>query len=145
MALMPRGIRNNNPGNINFANQKGAVLEPKTDSVPSPRFACFKDPKDGLRCLRDQLIRYYDHYQLHTVKGMISRWAPTSENNTASYIAGVAHSVGVEEDDTIHEMTPTIMTGLMNAIIRYENGMNPYGETVSDIAREANYSTLKAQ
>lgn len=152
MSYIPRGIRNNNPGNINFAHQAGAVLEPKTDKVSEPRFACFpEDPKDpekakrqGLALLRDQLILNYSTHKLHTVKENISRWAPPSENNTSAYISGVAHSVGVEPDTVIPKLTPTIMIGLMNAIIRYENGTNPYGSLVAEIANQANYSSLIA-
>lgn len=144
MAITPRGIRNNNPGNIEFAHQKGAVLEPASASVPKPRFAKFDTAEEGLVCLRDQLVRYYTVYRLHTVSEMINRWAPTSENNTASYVAGVARGIGVGGDTVLTVLNADILTGLMNAIIRYENGMNPYGGLVSEIAKGIDYSKLKA-
>lgn len=128
--MTPRGIRNNNPGNLNFAHQKGAVLEPG----PNARFARFPTPEAGLEALRDQLIRYITRDKIDTVTGIISKWAPPTENNTAAYIRGVAHSLGVEPDTRLGPPSPRLLTGLMNAIIRFENGQNPYGSLVARVA-----------
>ena len=130
---LPRGIRNNNPGNLNFAHQPGAVLEPAGPGI-TPRFARFPTPEAGLDALRDQLCRYILRDGIDTVAGIISKWAPPTENNTAAYIRGVAHALGVEPDATLGLPTPGLIAGLMRAIIRFENGQNPYGSLVDQVA-----------
>lgn len=126
----PHGIRNNNPGNLNFAHQTGAVLEPG----PNARFARFPTQEAGLAALRDQLLLYNRRDGLDTVAGIISKWAPPTENNTTSYIRGVAHALGVRPFQAIGPFTPSVLAGLMNAIIQFENGQNPYGPLVARVA-----------
>ena len=126
----PRGIRNNNPGNLNFAHQKGAVLEPG----PNARFARFPTPEAGLAALRDQLLLYNRRDGLDTVASVIARWAPPSENNTTAYVRGVAHALGVRPFQPLGPFTPNVLAGLLNAIIQFENGQNPYGPLVARVA-----------
>ena len=130
--MTPRGIRNNNPGNLNFAHQAGAVLEPG----PNARFARFPTAEAGLEALRDQLTRYIVRDGIDTVTGIISKWAPPTENNTAAYIRGVAHALGAEPDDKLGQPNPKLIAGLMSAIIRFENGQNPYGSLVTQVASD---------
>ena len=136
--MTPRGIRNNNPGNLNFVHQPGAVLEPG----PNARFARFPTAEAGLAALRDQLRRYILRDGIDTVAGIIGKWAPPTENNTAAYIRGVAHALGVEPDTRLGPPSPRLLTGLMNAIIRFENGQNPYGPLVARVAEDASSPSL---
>ncbi|MEW5247178.1 lytic transglycosylase domain-containing protein, partial [Escherichia coli] len=53
-AYLSRGIRNNNPGNLNFAGQKGDTLE----SGPNARFASFPTMLEGIAALDRQVILY---------------------------------------------------------------------------------------
>ncbi|RQZ27471.1 lytic transglycosylase catalytic [Burkholderia sp. Bp9090] len=117
----PRGIRNNNPGNLNFARQVGATLE----SGPNARFAAFKTPEEGLQALAHQL-RLYAQRGINSIRSIISKFAPASENNTQAYIANVAKSLGVGSEAALNLSDPRIMQSLMGAIIRVENGKNPY-------------------
>lgn len=133
MALPPRGIRNNNPGNLNFVHQPGAVLEPTPLNGTAPRFAKFPTAQTGLSALADQLLRYNTR-GIDTVTGVISMWAPPTENNTKAYIQSVAKSIGVNPDDHLGKFSSKILSGLMHAIIRFENGQDPYGQTVDTIA-----------
>ena len=73
-----RGIRNNNPGNLNYVGQAGTHLEKGVH----PRFAVFATPEAGLMALRGQLLRYNQRDGLDTAKGIISKWAPPTENDT---------------------------------------------------------------
>lgn len=133
MALPPRGIRNNNPGNLNFVHQTGAILEPKPLNGTAPRFAKFATANDGLSALADQLLRY-NKRGIDTVTGVISMWAPPTENNTKAYIKSVAKSIGVNPDDHLGKFSAGTLSGLMHAIIRFENGQDPYGKTVDTVA-----------
>ncbi|MBV8159139.1 MAG: hypothetical protein JO278_15875 [Dyella sp.] len=117
----PRGIRNNNPGNLNYVGQAGATRE----DDPNGRFAVFQSAEDGLRALSDQLRRYAQR-GINSVRAIISRFAPPSENNTQAYIGSVSRRLGVESNAALDLNDPRLMHGLMDAIIRVENGRNPY-------------------
>jgi hypothetical protein len=135
----PRGIRNNNPGNLNYVGQQGATLE-----RPGGRFARFESAFDGLRALGRQLLRYFDGKttgrRLQSVRDIISTWAPASDNNnTAAYIAQIARHLNVAPDAALNLRDPETLSRLMNGIIRHENGANPYQREL--VAAAANSAT----
>lgn len=121
-----RGIRNNNPGNIRISSSawKGK-RSPNTDGS----FEQFDDYAGsaghlwGIRALFKTLTTYRDKHGLNTVRGIIGRWAPTNENNTAAYVAAVAKAVGKNADATL---APADYAPLIAAIIQHENGVQPY-------------------
>lgn len=126
----PRGIRNNNPGNIDYRGQAGAELE-----RPGGRFARFSSAYDGLKAMANQLMRYFEGKttgkRLQTLNDIISTWAPGNENNTGAYIAQLSKSLGVAPNAVLNLKDPQVMSSLMNGIIHHENGRNPYpGELV---------------
>ena len=135
-----RGIRNNNPGNIEFAGQDGATSD--------GRFAKFRTPFEGLRALSRQLLRYYDGKttgkQLRTISDIVNTWAPPTkygkvENDTLAYIAHISQMLGVSPDAQINMRDPNVMAAMMNCIIQKENGRNPYGD---EMVRAAGTSAI---
>ena len=128
-----RGIRNNNPGNIEFYNQPGATLESK-----GGRFARFSTPEQGLNAMSKQLDLYYTGKSrnvtkpINTIQDIITTWAPPKnkkgqvENDTAAYIAAVAKSMGVSPTAKLNLNDPNTKAALMSAMITQENGSNPY-------------------
>lgn len=120
-ARQPRGIRNNNPGNLNFVGQTGATRE----TGPNGRFAVFQTAEEGLQALAHQL-RLYSQRGINSVRAIISKFAPPSENNTQAYINSVSKRLGVDANSTLDVNDPRVMQGLMDAIIKVENGRNPY-------------------
>lgn len=118
----PRGIRNNNPGNIRDGNDKWQGL---ADIDTDTSFAVFKDPTWGIRALASILVTYQDKHKLRTIRGIINRWAPPKENNTIAYINAVAKACGVAADEIIDLHTYATMCPLVEAIIRHENGLGP--------------------
>ncbi|AZY52832.1 hypothetical protein [Bordetella avium] len=134
----PRGIRNNNPGNIvQTANQwQGEV--PGND----PKYKTFATPEAGIKAMGDNLLAYQDKYGLNTVSGIVSRWAPATENDTNSYIATVAKALGVKPDDKLNLRDPAVMSKLVGAMIRHENGNQPYSD--AQIATGINAALGKA-
>lgn len=117
---MPRGIRNNNAGNIrstgNWQEWQGAI-----DSDGS--FIIFDTAENGLRAMARILRNYRDLYQLNTVEQIISRWAPPVENDTASYIQSASSAIGVAHNQPLETSD---YPALMAAITRHENGVQPY-------------------
>lgn len=120
MAKTPRGMRNNNPGNIEF--KKGTKWLGQTGVEPEGRFATFENPQYGIRAIAVTLRTYREKHKLRTVRQFISRWAPESENNVDAYVKASGFAPGYVIDiDSDEEMTK-----LVAAIIKHENGMQPY-------------------
>lgn len=115
---LPRGIRNNNPGNIrkNTANNWKGVVRPGTDK----EFEQFIDMPHGVRALR-VLIENYIKNGNNTIQKIIGRYAPSHENPTAEYANFVASRVGVLKDMPIYQFN---IPSIVKAIIEFENGAN---------------------
>ena len=118
-----RGIRNHNPGNLRRSADPWQGLAPEqTDK----EFFQFTSAKWGIRALARTLIAYQDKVGLKNIKQMIGRWAPPNENDTGAYVRIVAGSVGVDADQTINTHDYETLRPLTLAIIRHENGQQPY-------------------
>ncbi len=119
----PRGIRNNNPGNLRRTKDpwQGLAKE-QTD----PEFFTFENPVYGIRALARVLIAYQDDRGLRTIRQIIGRWAPATENDTAGYIESVAKSTGFAPDQTLDLHAYADLKPLVEAIIQHENGQQPY-------------------
>lgn len=84
----PRGVRNNNPGNIDRTNTIWLGEDRSAAALASEkRFCVFETPQASFRALAKTLLTYQRKHGLRTVRDMISRWAPSVENNTEAYIA----------------------------------------------------------
>jgi len=124
----PRGIRNNNPGNLE---NNGIPWQGLADQQTDSRFYQFGDPVYGVRALARTLRTYRERYGLTTARGIISRWAPAFENDTGSYARAVAAAVGVDADTPIKD-TPGNRQRMVKAIIKHENGLQPYPDSLID-------------
>lgn len=109
----PLGIRNNNPGNLNFAGQAGASR--------AGRFAAFGSMAEGIAALDDQLRKYASRGN-DTVRGIIGTYAPPGENDTGSYIAEVARKLGVSADAHLNLNDAETLRGMIGAITSREVG-----------------------
>lgn len=118
---LPRGIRNNNPGNLNYAGQAGATKE----SGPGGRFAVFKTAEEGLEALAVQIKRYANA-GMDSIRSIVEKYAPKGENNTEAYIANVAKKFGVSDTTRLDFSNKDTLANMMSAITQYENGRNPY-------------------
>lgn len=122
----PRGIRNNNPGNIRLTNiaWQGKVSPTlNTDGA----FEQFVSPLFGIRAIARDLKTDFSQ-GLRTLADLIAEWAPPNENNTAAYIASVAKRTGIDPGAPINldvELVPVV-----TAIIWHENGQQPYDDAV---------------
>lgn len=121
-----RGLRNNNPGNIR---KSGDAWQGLAAQQTDPAFFQFTDAKYGVRALAKILLNYERKYGLRSVRELINRWAPPIENNTSSYVASVARALNVTADEAL--IVYNRLPDLAAAIIRHENGSNPY--TADDI------------
>lgn len=119
----PRGIRNNNPGNIRKTASITWVGQLKGNDTA---FVTFDTPEHGLRALMKVLRTYQNKHGLETIRGFISRWAPPNENDTEAYVHSVSKDTNIPPDVTIRLERDFLIT-LAQAIVRHENGHSPEG------------------
>lgn len=133
---LPRGMRNNNPGNIerNASNQWLGKIQGS-----DPRFESFSTFAFGTRALIKLLKNYIDRGN-NTVAKIIARWAPASVDNnpTASYASKVAERSGLGLHTPLQPDKDTLRR-LTQAIADFENGRSG---VVPDEVFEVAYSLL---
>ncbi|WP_199637000.1 hypothetical protein JEM67_20835 [Serratia sp. PAMC26656] len=117
-----RGLRNNNPGNIEASADNPWEGQTGSDG----RFAKFETPEHGIRALGKNLLAYNKRHGLDTVGEMITRWAPPEENDTDSYIKAICAQLGVGANDQIDVTNPRTLAALCAGIVQHENGNQPY-------------------
>jgi hypothetical protein len=123
----PRGVRNNNPGNINKTTKNGAEYlwngeVPHAENTDG-RFKQFYDYAYGVRALMLNLKSYFSNGK-NTVRKIIETWAPAAENGkagTEAYVQAVSKAVGVKPD-TVLTFDKKYVNGLVKAIAQHENG-----------------------
>ncbi|MBP5058811.1 structural protein [Pseudomonas chlororaphis] len=133
-----RGVRNHNPGNIDYnpANQWQGQLPP--NPALEKRFARFDTPENGIRALGKVLLTYQRKHGLKTVKAIISRWAPAVENDTAAYVRAVEANTGTRPGAEIDLTQAQVMAGFVKAIIHHENAGYEYpGAVLAEGVRRA--------
>jgi hypothetical protein len=93
------GAKNNNPGNLRFAKQKGATVGEKG-------FAKFETMEAGFEALKRQLDLYKERG--HTILSGAKVYAPREDNNDPeAWAAGVAKQLGVSVDTPMSELDTT--------------------------------------
>lgn len=115
---LPRGLRNNNPGNIR---RNSDMFQGEVTPSRDKDFKQFKTMAHGYRAVFKILSNYYRNYKLDTIRKMIGRWAPENENNTSAYVSLVSSYAGIGPDDLIsfdREQMIRIVAGMS----RVENG-----------------------
>lgn len=129
-----RGYRNKNPGNIDWSERnKWQGQVGREQSGNPPRFAVFESHEYGIRALAMLLTTYQDRHGLRTIRGIVNRWAPPTENNTGSYVDFVDRFLPNHgPDDRLDLHTYADMRLLVEAIIRKELGGNPYDSATID-------------
>lgn len=128
MKTQARGIRLNNPGNIEHGDTWRGMAAAQDD----PRFIAFTEPVYGLRALARLLLNYQRKHGIRTIDGLIKRYAPPCENNTKAYADAVAKACGVAPTDPID--VAARLPDIIPAIVRHENGSQPYDQAVIRLA-----------
>lgn len=124
---VPRGIRNCNPLNIERNATKWQGLRPQqTDE----RFCQFISMEYGYRAAFRTLLTYTKQYNLHTIRGWISRWAPPVENDTDKYIHVVCSRAKLNADIHISVCDKEKMVAIVSAMAYMENGIDAVREEV---------------
>ena len=120
--MLPRGIRNNNPLNIRRSKDKWKGLRAVQADA---QFCQFETLEYGWRAAFYLLTRtYYHKYRLYTIRTIVNKWAPPSENNSKAYVENVSRLTGIDPDETlgIPSEKPTRWIALGMAMAVQENG-----------------------
>lgn len=118
---IPRGYRNNNPLNIRNSSEKWAgEIRPSQDTA----FKQFKSMGYGFRAAL-KLLRNYIGKGHNTIEKIITRWAPPTENNTASYINNVSSRSGIPANEIISRDDREKLIEIAYAMAISENGKAP--------------------
>jgi len=126
---MTRGLRNNNPGNMRPVSRNQA-----NDGA----FTIYRTPEEGWGALGKQL-KAYANAGLDNVASIISKYAPSSENNTGAYIQSVTANMSKRLGSDVSALTrldlsdPRVLKALMQSITEHENfrGASQYFEGAS--------------
>ncbi|ELV2782399.1 hypothetical protein QNZ42_002089 [Enterobacter cloacae] len=114
----PRGIRNNNPGNLNYAGQAGATLE----GGEGGRFAVFESMQHGVAALYKQLQLYFKR-GINTLSSIVKTYAPASDNNNVdAYISALTKATGKGANEVLDSGDTATIARLMKGIVDHENG-----------------------
>lgn len=123
----PRGVRNNNPGNIR--NWQGI---PQSDG-----YAVFPSVEAGLSAMASNLLTYGKR-GWDSIDEIVKHWAPAKDgNNVPAYEAALAKMTGYGVNDKLDLRNPAVLENIMKAMINQENGKNPYNANLIDQAARA--------
>lgn len=121
----PKGIRNNNPLNIEWNSLNNWVGQLGSDG----RFSVFDKAENGIRA-GGRNIDSYARRGVVTIAQIIATWAPPEkegkiENDTEAYIRSIEKQTGWNRGRVISRAAGDYVP-LIAAMIKHENGKNPY-------------------
>lgn len=95
-------LTNNNPGNLKFVGQPGAVKgDPAQDGG---NWAKFNSPEEGLQALAAQIK--HDAGKGLTVQEFVTKYAPPSSNDTKTYLQQFMQDTGAKPLDSLASIDP---------------------------------------
>jgi hypothetical protein len=123
-----RGLRNCNPLNIRKSQKVFWIGEKVMGSDPD--FCQFESMGLGFRAALKLLRTYHQKYGCTTIRKIIRRWAPETENQTEAYIQTVSRLTGWHPDAPLPPMkreTEVIWSDLVLAMASVECGLSAQG------------------
>lgn len=114
----------NKPSQFNVGN-----LRPVGQSTGFQQPASYEE---GIKAMDDNLKVYGTKHKINTLRGVISRYAPSSENDTEGYINFVAQRTGLKPDQEIDLTNPAVRHVISGPMILMEKGgQNIFGSKSS--------------
>lgn len=118
---LPKGMRNNNPGNIRISGNPWQGKIPVSQNTDGA-FEQFSAYVYGIRAMIKNLLSYYNS-GLNTLQSIITKWAPAADNNnTGAYINFVALKTGFSPTQPLDLRNQTTMRKVVTAMTEMENG-----------------------
>ena len=118
---LPAGMRNNNPGNIIWANQKNA-LGPSVnrDNNGANAQAVYATPEDGMAAMFTLALKKYDGGKT-TAESLIAGQGGWTPGNSAA-AANVAKTMGLSATDNLNLRDPVMLQKFARALMLQEHG-----------------------
>lgn len=115
---LPRGLRNNNPGNLRISSAKwaGKIKNPLDTS-----FESFDTMANGVRAAVRNAHTQWNRGK-NSIASLVAVWAPPSENNTAAYVAAVAKAAGIPATKQFEWGANDVTAKVLYTIFIHENG-----------------------
>ena len=123
-----RGVRNCNPLNIRIGNNWKGERPTNSDGV----FEQFTDMRYGLRAAFILLRRYITKYRLCTIRAIVRRWAPETENLTLAYINHVERLSGIDAGEPISATDKESLFRIVTAMCWVESLYKPSREELEE-------------
>ena len=87
----------------------------------STGFQTYATPEEGLSAI-DKNLQSYGKKGVNTLEGVISRWAPPSENDTPTLIANASKRLGLDPKQALDLGNPAVRQAVGTAIMLQEHG-----------------------
>jgi len=111
----PLSVRNHNPGNLRVPGSTSA-------------FQTFANDDQGIQALARQLQLYENRDHLTTIRGILNKYSPGNENDTAALIANASKRTGFGADQQLDPKSMDQLVKLVVAITKQENGSSNFTE-----------------
>ena len=111
------GVKGNNPGNLR---EVGATSG----------FRTFPDMATGVKAMQDD-IAAKGAQGLNTITSIVSKYAPSNENDTAAYIKDVSTRLGVSPTQTLDMSNPAVIQAISTAMMIHEQGGKMFGSSAT--------------
>lgn len=136
------GYKGCNPLNVRASSDKWRGSIGQSDNG----YVIFSTPMDGIRAAATVIKNYGTKYGINTVRDIVSRYAPASENPTDDYIANVCKGTGYQPDEKLDTKNPEVLKKLVTAMMKQEIGDVPYSEeTINEGVQRALGNVTPAQ
>lgn len=86
------------------------------------QFKQFKSNAYGYRAAFRVLLTYITRYRINTIRGMIARFAPASENHTEAYVNTVSQRACIDADKELRTVDKEDLMRMVAAMSYVENG-----------------------
>ena len=117
--MLPRGIRNNNPGNLVITTIPWKGKIPK-DSNTDGKFEQFDTMINGIRAMMKDVIHDIRGGK-NTIEKLFAEYAPKEENDLEAYIKAVCKETGLVRHEIL-TISKDIICFIAKAISKHENG-----------------------
>lgn len=118
-ADLPRGLRNNNP--LNLEASKFTQSQPGFTGSDG-RFGQFASADQGMQAA-ETLLQNYGKQGVDTIAGVVSKWAPSADgNNVTAYANFVGLKSGINPNAPVDLNDPATRGKILSAMAQFENG-----------------------
>ena len=127
------GQRINNPFNIRQANQDFLG-----ETGEESGFVSFESSPFGIRAADKVLTTYGRDYGINTIRGLINRFAPPSENDTRAYVNYISSQLGMDPDAEIDLSDPDLRSRILSPMAMLESRTELTPDQIQQQIAEAN-------